>query len=127
MAVSPKPRVWRARDTCVVHTEVLACLVESFIIKKGASCDQHPVTWLMERSRDGDPKGRGISFGKITQVLQREREFTDLSVADALLVAMGEMEALYDGTIEIFPNPARPGCCAVYRPSFIAVALASWD
>ena len=84
----------------------------------------HPLDWLMERTQDADPRHRGVTHGKIYQVLNREREFTVLAVADALLVAMGAMEALYDGTVEVLENPFRPGCCGMYRPSAVAVLLA---
>lgn len=121
--MAPK-RPWRARDTCVVQTEGLAVLVETFIADRTKNRGYHPVTWLAERTRDGDPLGKGVSPGRISKLIHREREFTDLLVADALLVAMGCVEALYDGTIEILPNPGRPGCCHIFPPNPLARALA---
>lgn len=117
MEAPTKGRTWHPRDICVVSTEELACLIEVFLATKGKRSPQNPLVWLYERTRDGDPAGRGISTTRIAKLLRRERVLTELSVADALLVAMGEVEALYDGTITIIPNPGRPGCCRIYQPS----------
>jgi hypothetical protein len=119
-------RAWRPRDICVVETEPLALLVEAFISDRKNSHGFHPVTWLVERTKDGDPTGRGISPGRIATLLNREREYTDLRIADALLVAMGQVEALYNGTCPIVQNPGKPGCCQLY-PARLAWALVCRD
>jgi hypothetical protein len=106
-----------------VETEGLALLVEAFVTDRRNNRGYHPVTWLAGRTRDADPLGKGISADRISKLIRREREYTDLTVADALLVAMGCIEALYDGTVEIMANPARPGCCQLYPPSPLAWAL----
>jgi hypothetical protein len=113
------PRLY-AKDDCLVLTGPLALLVEGFITARGQTCDGDPVAWLAQRTRDADPGRDGISTARITRVLRRERQHTELNVADVLLVAIGRVDALYDGTVPIIPNPARPGCCHTYDYDLVA-------
>lgn len=110
-------RSFLARDACVVQTAPLVYLLNDFIVTHPRPKHTHPIDWISDRTRDSDPSGRGISRRRIAKLLRNEREFTDLGVADALLVAIGKSHALYDGTLEIVPSPHHHGCCRRYQPS----------
>lgn len=121
--------VRKPRDGCVVATEALAPLLEDFI-----ACweRQHPdlatnssavgnstvggLQILYERTcvagRDGS--GTRVPLQTIRNVLLRRSPWTEFRTADALLVAIRRVGVLYDGTLEVRPNPLAPGrasCC----------------
>jgi hypothetical protein len=103
-------------DPCVVETNSLADVIETALAKRpevGRVTD-----FLAERTRDADPVEEGVSIRAIKRVLKRERDWTELSVADQLLVAVRRVDALRDGSVEIVPNPdPRKGCgCSTYEP-----------
>lgn len=120
-----------ARDGCVVPTEPLAEMLRGFV----SSWDREPmggrfagkrkepevkttgaVRWLAEES--------GVKEDTIWNVVSARSRTTTLSIADALVTAIGRPDVLADGvhptnaggTLEIRANPhataeARARCC----------------
>jgi hypothetical protein len=108
-------RQWFPQDLCVVETSALADVIEMELDRR--FIDRKRVDWLAERTAAADPSGAGLGPRAINNVLKRRKQFTDLAVADALLVVVRRAGVLYDGTVEIQPNPERESCCPSYRPA----------
>jgi hypothetical protein len=86
------------------------------------------LTILHERTVRADPDGRGVSKDTIRSLLaKRTAAFTELRTADLLVAAIQSPELLYDGTLQIEPNPAaraeaRASCCGGSLTGVVAPA-----
>lgn len=132
--------VRKPRDGCVVATEALAPILERFVEHWER---EHPdlatrtpegerrrtqgghgqgnktvgaLQILHERTCVAEEHGSGVRVPpqSIRNVLERRHRWTEFRTADALLLAMGREDALYDGTVVVRPNPLAPGrasCC----------------
>lgn len=58
----------------------------------------------------------GVERHDIENLMRRRTRTTELRIADPLVAAIGAPQALYDGTLDVRPNPrasarARSACC----------------
>jgi hypothetical protein len=76
------------------------------------------VTILHERTRQVDPRERGVSKRQIRAMLsQRAGAYTELRTADLIVAAVERPDAFHDGSLPVVPNPAasapaRASCCS---------------
>lgn len=115
-----------ARDGCVVETEPLAVMVDSFVrdwnrsrppseggkferagTRRQASPVIGAITWLSSET--------GIPRETIQAVARNRWRTTELRIADSLVTALGRPEVFHDGTLRVRPRidtPAnRQECC----------------
>lgn len=128
-----------SRDACVVETDGLAEIVESFVasykrendpvarvairspngyFSKGRLPESalSALDALSERTKAQDPAGIGVPPQTIRNVVQRRYSTVELRTADALVTAAGRPFAYYDGSLVVRPNPRVKGrvqssCC----------------
>jgi hypothetical protein len=123
------------RDGCAVPTPALACLVREWETRwnrdhpdlvsarrtngrriggGGTNADGQlagnrtvgAVTILHERTRQVDPRERGVSKRQIRAMLsQRAGAYTELRTADLIVAAVERPDAFHDGSLPVVPNP----------------------
>jgi hypothetical protein len=119
----------RHRDRCVVDTPQLAAELAEYArrferqnpgLVAGArrrragehSFSQAVVDSLEQKTQAHDPYGRGVPASTIWNVLGVVNNWTELRIADPLMVASGRQWSFYNGTLTIRDNPGmKTGCC----------------
>lgn len=122
-------------DGCLVPTGPVADLLDRFFADwkrerpptggqfSAAGCDElgpiRALEWLANEARmwsETSSAWTPVSESTIQNIVDRRYRMTEFRVADALVSALGRPELFYDGTLEVFPNPAAPAaaraaCC----------------
>lgn len=116
----------RSQNGCVVLTAPLASAIRSFLDRwendRPWSDDLvSGMEWLSNES--------GLSEDSIWAVRRGRHATTGLSIADALVNALGHPEWFYDGTLKVVPNPyasraLREECCGGSVPPSLLRGLA---
>lgn len=103
----------RGKDPCCVLTAELAPLLIAFVKSRGdlGASEVGPrrpavVAVIHRRTRlVNQALGYAVGEDTIRNVLNQRNRTTELWIADSILCAIGEQDALCDGRVQVLPNP----------------------